>query len=149
MLSSPQEEVCFCCRNLGKCKREKKKKKKKLKTSRNNGDLFWKSSKMKTSPHAESTSRGNGHCNLERGGKMFSATATHSSAACHIRRRCDEPRRGRGNFPYLVILFGEIPHSRRGPNPPSPLFKFSFLNPTSESRKEARVSLSLSQVSLV
>lgn len=28
-------------------------------------------------------------------------------------------------------------------------FKFSFLNPTSESRKEARVSLSLSQVSLV
>lgn len=99
---------------------------------------------------------------MQRARRAGTATASWSVAAkCFLRLRLaprqpvtstggvTNPGGGRGNFPYLVILFGEIPHSRRGPNPPSPLFKFSFLNPTSESRKEARVSLSLSQVSLV
>lgn len=76
-------------------------------------------------------------------------TATGSAAEKCFLRLCLTPRqpvtfargvtnpRGDGEiFPYLVILFGEIPHSRRGPNSPSPRFKFSFLNPT-ESRKES------------
>lgn len=116
MLFSPQEEACFCCGNLGKFSQERKKRSKNLPAL---SEILSGNHQKQTSTHAMIKSGGNGPRNQEHDGKMLPVTVTH---ACHIRRRCDEPQWGRGNFPYLVLPLWRNPSQPLWPKSTKPTF---------------------------